>query len=366
MSEYRTALEQTRERFPAPELPLERVLRRRDRRRRNQRLAAGAVGLAIALAAILIGTSVIRSDVERPAHLTPPQIHNGLIALPGGDTLTLLDPQTGTRSELSLRTGRGGYTVSGFAWSPDGTKFAYATFQQGTVRVFDLKTDTISTIVPCGAPPPYRVGCMFYLAWSPDGSRIALSGSGGLDLIDPDGSNRTTLIDSRGARGNVGPPTWSPDGATIAFTARLPASSDHLAVYEVDADGSNLKVLFEQPGISPSSLRWSPDGSRIAYLVSVYPHPNLATSLSIEQVWIVNADGSRPSKLFEGGACCGGGLAPGLSWSPDGTKIAFLGTPPGTFGSDGRLYALDPDSGHAHVLATHVPLYGLLAWQPVP
>jgi hypothetical protein len=70
MSEYRAILEQTRERFTTPELPLEGILRIRDRRRRNQRIAAGAVGLAIALAGILVGTSVIRSS-EVPAHPSP-------------------------------------------------------------------------------------------------------------------------------------------------------------------------------------------------------------------------------------------------------------------------------------------------------
>ena len=230
----------------------------------------------------------------------------------------------------------------------------------------------ISLIAPCDAPPPYHVGCMLNLAWSPDGSRIALSGSRGLDLIDPDGSNRTMLIDLSDRRGYVGPPTWSPDGATIAFTARFPASPDPQAIYEVDADGSNLKVLFDQPGsASPNGLRWSPDGSQIAYLVTVRsPDPvgSQGPSPIIPQVWIVDADGSHPSELFEGGACCSGGSWTGLSWSPDGTKIAFIGTPPGSpYGSkDVRLYALDPESGHAQVLAPHVALSGPPAWQPVP
>jgi Tol biopolymer transport system component len=368
MIDDRDLFERAVRRFPPPERSFDRLITRRDRKRRNQRIAAAAVGIAIAVAAVLVGTSVIRSEQRRPAHRIPFS-NDGLIALPGGDTLTLLDPQTGVRSQLSLRTGGGGYEVVGFAWSPDGTKFAYTTWQQGTVRVFDLKTNTISTIVPCRASPPDRAGCMLNLAWSPDGSRIALSGSGGLDLIDPDGSNRTTLI---GQQGYVGSTTWSPDGASIAFTADLPSSPDRTAIYEVDADGSNLRVLLEQPGFArlAENLRWSPDGTRIAYLVNgdqppLYPggpHP-----LS-PQVWIMGPDGSRPSKLFEGGACCAGGSRSGLSWSPDGTKIVFIGTPPGSaYGSnDGRLYALDPDDGNAQVLATHVSLTGPPAWQPAP
>jgi WD40 repeat protein len=264
--------------FPPPEHSFDRLITRRDRKQRNKRIIAGAVGIAIAVAAVLVGTSIIRSEEKQPAHRIPLR-HNGLIALPSGDVLTLLDPQTGVRSELSLRTGGGGYQVMGFAWSPDGTKFAYTTWQQGKVQVFDLTTNTISTIVPCEAQPPDRAGCMLNLAWSPDGTRIAY-------LIN-----------------EAQPPLF--------------------------ADG---------------------------------PHP------LIPQVWIVGADGSRPSKLFEGGACCAGGSWTGLSWSPDGTKIAFISTPSGSaYGSnDGRLYALDPDDGNAQVLATHVSLTGPPAWQPAP
>jgi Tol biopolymer transport system component len=374
----RDLFERAVRRFPPPERSLDRLIARRDRKQRNQRITGGVVGIAIAIAAVLVGTSIIRSDQERSADLTPPLMHNGLIALPSGDTLPLFDPRTGTRSERNLRTGRGGYTVVGFAWSPDGSKFAYTTEQQATVRVYDLEAETISRIVPCEAPPPYHEGCMLNVAWSPDGSRIALSGPGGLDLVDPDGSNRTTLIDLSGARGYVGSATWSPDGATIAFTARIPGSVDLQAIYEIDADGSNLRALFDQPGsVGPRGLHWSPDGSRIAYIVDV-PQPPLTGPGGpypvIPQVWIVDADGSPPSKLFEGGACCAGGNWTGLSWSPDGTKIAFIGTPPGTpYGAqsgetntDPRLYAIDPEDGSVRVLDRYVCLCGPPAWQPVP
>lgn len=371
MTDYRTILDQTSHRFAVPELPLEGVLRRRDRRRTNRRLAAGVVGLALGLAAIVIGASVLRAGGEAPVDDVPPFHHNGLIALPYGDTVRLLDPRTGRHSELSLRTGRGGYAVSGSAWSPDGTKFAYTTLQQGSVRVLDLASGRISTIVPCEAPPPYRVGCPMNLAWSPDGSRIALGGPSGLDLVDASGSNRTTLIDvSDEKRGYVSSPTWSPDGATIAFVAHLATAPNPHAVYAIDADGSNLRILFEQPGPGGlSSLRWSPDGSRIAYIVYA-PDPDAADPALpsvIPEVWIANADGSRTTKLFEGGPCCAVHTSTGLSWSPDGTTIALIGSAAGHhYTLVGKLYALDPDDGHVRVLAQHVPFAGPPEWQPVP
>jgi hypothetical protein len=64
MTEYTTLFEQTSARFELPDLPLEGVLRRRDRKRRNQRIAAGAVGLAIAIASIALGSVVLRSARE--------------------------------------------------------------------------------------------------------------------------------------------------------------------------------------------------------------------------------------------------------------------------------------------------------------
>ena len=51
-SEFTDVLQQARGQFPAPELPLERVLRRRDVRRRNRRIASAALALILAAAAI--------------------------------------------------------------------------------------------------------------------------------------------------------------------------------------------------------------------------------------------------------------------------------------------------------------------------
>lgn len=49
------------------------------------------------------------------------------------------------------------------AWSPDGGRIAYICQQQ--VRVYDIHTDTVTTLVPDGAFPDA-------LAWSPDGERL--------------------------------------------------------------------------------------------------------------------------------------------------------------------------------------------------
>jgi hypothetical protein len=88
-------LERIARRIPIPEPAYERMLRRRDRKRRNQRIAASVVGMAVFVAAVWIvtnGLSVDRSrtsmvpggDVTGPTETGPtvPPERVGFIGLP--------------------------------------------------------------------------------------------------------------------------------------------------------------------------------------------------------------------------------------------------------------------------------------------
>ena len=70
MDDFRRVLERARDRVAVPDLPLEGVYRRRDRRRRNQRIAAGALGIGIALLGLGIGYRIATSE-EQPADRRP-------------------------------------------------------------------------------------------------------------------------------------------------------------------------------------------------------------------------------------------------------------------------------------------------------
>jgi hypothetical protein len=73
-SSSNATLERIARRVPVPEAAYERMLHRRDRKRRNQRIAAGLVGIAVFVAAVWIVTSVGSFDQSQ----TP--------AVPGPDT----------------------------------------------------------------------------------------------------------------------------------------------------------------------------------------------------------------------------------------------------------------------------------------
>jgi len=57
MSDTKEQLQRARSQFPPPEGVMESLRRRRDRKRRNQRIAAGVVGIAVFVAAVWIVTS---------------------------------------------------------------------------------------------------------------------------------------------------------------------------------------------------------------------------------------------------------------------------------------------------------------------
>jgi Tol biopolymer transport system component len=85
---------------------------------------------------------------------------------------------------------------------------------------------------------------------------------------------------------------------------------DRGGIHLVAPDGSSRTLLT--PGVAAAEQpTWSPDGSRLAYLVDEENESPPRGGL-----WLVNANGGSRVRLFAG-------QAGGHVWSPDGTRIAF-------------------------------------------
>ena len=67
MSDYRAILDRARSEFPPPGMPIQGVLRRRDRKRRNQRVRTAVFVLAIAVAGLAFAAKTIGHGSLRPA-----------------------------------------------------------------------------------------------------------------------------------------------------------------------------------------------------------------------------------------------------------------------------------------------------------
>lgn len=107
------------------------------------------------------------------------------------------------------------------------------------------------------------------------------------------------------------PPTWSPDGTTLAFVAD-PEDDGERDIYLVERDGTNLRRLTSRRwSDESSSLVWSPDGTEIAFA---------ADSAGVTNLWKIDVDGSDPVRLtrqFDGF------IRHPEDWSPDGSLVLF-------------------------------------------
>jgi len=101
----------------------------------------------------------------------------------------------------------------------------------------------------------------------------------------------------------------------IAFTRVVkPGPAGERDIYVVNTDGTGLRRLTDDPAWEESPS-WSPDGSRIAWAVSVGSRTSLDANAT---VWVMNADGSGKTRLTRSPVH---GTHP--TWSPDGTRIVF-------------------------------------------
>ena len=173
------------------------------------------------------------------------------------------------------------------AWSPDGTVLAFmvesvirdGTSQRDIFLLQGINTNLIQlTDGPANSDSP---------AFSPDGSRIAFASdrSGDLEIyvMNTDGSNVVQLTDSAGRDTS---PDWSPDGSQIAFRSNRSGDPE---VFVMNADGSDVRQLTNSPEFD-GSPSWSPDGSQIAF--------DSKRDGNFE-IYVMNADGSDPVNLSQ-------------------------------------------------------------------
>jgi Tol biopolymer transport system component len=105
-------------------------------------------------------------------------------------------------------------------------------------------------------------------SWSPDGKTIAFdtsskaSGGSGFGLMSPDGSNQRQIL----GKGSYSLPRWSPDGSRIAFMWTGTTTPQVLQIYLVNPDGSDLVQLTKDPE-SAGFPEWSSDSQRISFSI---------------------------------------------------------------------------------------------------
>ena len=306
MSDTREILRRGLGDYEEPTDGYERVLDRRDRRRRNQRIAAAALGIVVFLVvAVGLATILTLDEPRQPANRNEPRPQ------PWTD-VWLIDVASGERRagpEL-------GPAVSILAVSADGTKLAYileTASDPDLVAVADIDGSNVRvyprTEAPDGAKSP---------SWSPDGSTIVYQGkgltrevNGELFLLDVTSGRVRQLTDLEPVPGDfpIMSPAFDPVGGAVLFTMPTSTNPPRLHLWSVSVTGGDPSLVRRDTGLVDAS----PDGARISFVdvLSITEGEFMTGDL-----WIADADGSDAQRLVDGHVSTS-------RWSPDGTRILY-------------------------------------------
>jgi Tol biopolymer transport system component len=213
-------------------------------------------------------------------------------------------------------------------WSPDGKEIAFSYYLKDMKYYKGQGYSTCGIYVTNadGSREPTKLktgpGCAYKPSWSPDGTKIAYTSGQGWDdyskadiyVVNVPHENSTNeprpLTDSFPE--SAGGPSWSPDGAEIAFTQA--DRSGKTTIYKMDADGSGETPLthHNDEGLwGQGSPTWSPDGDQIAYAGSVVLRGS--STIETSKIYKMNSDGSSPTLVRDFGK---GSSLWGLDWQP--------------------------------------------------
>ena len=170
-------------------------------------------------------------------------------------------------------------------------------------------------------------------AWSPDSRRIAFLRGGNLfraPVGDPDAVQLTDGLEG------VRAPAWSPDGATVAVMASASGSQD---VWLVPAAGGEARQLTSGAMTADEvrfGVSWSPDGGRVAYVGN-------KADYRADDVWLADAATGEERRLSSSIRA----ISTAPAWAPDGSRLAVLGVRNDQYWylDIADLYLLDPEGG---------------------
>jgi hypothetical protein len=234
--------------------------------------------------------------------------------------------------------GSGTVRITQAVWSANGAQLAVSARlgESDAPQLYVSRSDGTGAVqvAASGASP----------SWSPDNRRIVYTTStstytgaaGDLYIVNADGSGRLQLTNTPVDERN---PRWSPDGSRIAF---IFGSLDEPKIGVVSLDQGTITQLTEH-GRSPD---WSPDGHQLAFDTPIGDDSQIA---------VINADGTNQHILTQ--SVLG---AFGATWSPDGARIAFFSEPI-SYGV--MLSIMNADGSQQHAVTWATP-FEPARWSP--
>ena len=239
------------------------------------------------------------------------------------------------------------------SWSPDSTSLAYASAGAGEKdkpQLYVIAAQGGETKQVCTMP-----NGVSDVAWSPDGNRIAFISLEGAEpqedplVVTPARHRRLwTVRPGYDIPEAVTPDNltvweyaWSPDGKQIAvYYSMGPDETDWYngQVGVVSASGGAVRQISQLTG-QASSLTWSPDGSRIAYVTGQWSDRGLVGG----DIYVQAVEGGEARNLTPDSPIS----LSHVRWFPDGRHMLYAAWS----GVSSQIGILDESSGEMHALA---------------
>lgn len=227
------------------------------------------------------------------------------------------------------------------AWSPDGSRLAigYTGDKRDTETIHIILVTTGERIFT------YSGGGSFWgaqddrsinaLAWSPDGARIAWGG--GENKVEVwDAQMRRQLAVYKGHNSAVYALAWSHDGRQIASSG----ADDAVHIWDAST-GRNAATFFKHSSVV-TGVAWSSNGQRVA----TASHDRTALVWNAVTGTTLTTHRGHTDQVLA------------LSWSPDGSRLA-------TASRDGQAHIWDSSRGvNTYTYTGHVGSVNAISWSP--
>jgi len=168
---------------------------------------------------------------------------------------------------------------------------------------------------------------------------VAFDANGDIYVANADGTNRHAI--TSGASVDTAP-TWSLDGQHLAWFSKTSADARQVSIVIADASGANPWVVATPDTWTFSSVSWSPDGHRLAYIDHVTV--TKAGWADSGDLAIADLTAHTTATLTHGVA------ASDPAWAPDGRQIAFKAS--NSSAGTSQLDLVGADGANPHRLST--------------